>query len=285
MKRHDGPEPADRDRWLDDELEPAEASAFERRLERDPALAAEHERQRAIDAALCRRFEAPAGAGTLPLHTGRPGRTGRTAAPPAGRRGSGFPRAASLAAGLVAAVGALAAFVALREREPVVQPLESVALAPTGPSFPITLLAAVEEPDLASLYDEVAAVRPPLSSCALPQELDGVERTLADRYGEELRLSSDAMGVLHGPYRSNEWPTGTVLASYPDGPGSQPVILIAERDDYYDCCMRPNLSVASHLHTFTWRVGATFLTEVTPKDEPRLLQYFEEPASGVTRGR
>jgi hypothetical protein len=185
----------------------------------------------------------------------------------------------------VAAVGALAAFVALREREPVVQPLESVALAPTGPSFPIPLLAAVEEPDLASLYDEVAAVRPPLSSCALPQELDGVERTLADRYGEELRLSSDAMGVLHGPYRSNEWPTGTVLASYPDGPGSQPVILIAERDDYYDCCMRPNLSVASDLHTFTWRVGATFLTEVTPKDEPRLLQYFEEPASGVTRGR
>ena len=42
------------------------------------------------------------------------------------------------------------------------------------------------------------------------------------------------------------------------------------------CCVDLALSEESDLNVFTWPVGDYMLTEITPLDEPRLLDYFSE---------
>ena len=104
----------------------------------------------------------------------------------------------------------------------------------------------------------------------------GAEDRLAERleesYGQDMELRPEAIGLLHGPFGSPEWPTGTILTGFPENKTS---VLVAERDSTLTCCMRMQLPESSGLRLFTWRVGGLVLTEITPLAEPRLIACFE----------
>ena len=103
-------------------------------------------------------------------------------------------------------------------------------------------------------------------------EVDRLDHKLAAAYGEDVRLKPSAAGMLHGPYSSKEWPTGTVLAGFPE---ATTAVLVAERDATLSCCLDPYLAPESGLNSFTWRFGDIVVTEITPLEEPPLLDYFE----------
>ena len=98
-----------------------------------------------------------------------------------------------------------------------------------------------------------------------------VERLRAS-YGPDVALRPEAAGLLHGPFASLEWPTGTILTGSSEDVTS---VLVAERDSTQDCCVRMRLAADSGLKIFSWSVGGLALTEITQHDEPRLLPFFE----------
>jgi hypothetical protein len=55
----------------------------------------------------------------------------------------------------------------------------------------------------------------------------------------------------------------------------QTVALVVERGAMLDCCVHPTLAEGSGLNYFTWPVGDSVLTEITPHAEPRLIDYLE----------
>lgn len=157
----------------------------------------------------------------------------------------------------------LSEFPPLAECLPAVGPLEEVRLDPSSKL----------EPDLERIYREVAecdqASAPNQMACGAEDRLD---RKLAATYGEDFRLKPSAAGMLHGPYASKEWPTCMVLAGFPE---ATTAVLVAERDATLSCCVSPQLAPESGLNSFTWRFGDLVVTEITPLEEPQLLDYFE----------
>lgn len=102
---------------------------------------------------------------------------------------------------------------------------------------------------------------------------DNLTDSLLASYGQELELKTEAANMLQGPFASQQWPTGTILTGFPD---DETAVLIAESDSTHACCLEVALSDASDLRMFTRIVGDIVLTEITPLDEPRLLDYFAE---------
>lgn len=255
------------DAWLDGRLSGDERARFEARLGAEADLAAELERQRAIDASLRRTFATPEPdvAALLEL-------AGVTRPEP--RRGRFVLRSFL---GLLAAAAAVVAFVRLAatpEREPAsaTEPLDVArATPPVGAGRDAD---ALESPNLVRLYLD-AAGQEGQSQCTGPSDLSEVARELSSRYGSRLSLTPEASGVLHGPFDSQEWPSGTVLTSYPDGPSGQPVVLVAEEEAQLACCLDVSLPQPCGLQLFTWQVGSLRLTEITPHGEPRLIGCFE----------
>lgn len=125
-------------------------------------------------------------------------------------------------------------------------------------------------PDLARLYREMDACQASSESTAC-STADDLAQRLSATYGQPLELRPEAVGLLHGPFGSQEWPTGTIVTSEADGETS---VLVAERSTALECCVRMHLADDSGLQFFTWQVGEIVFTEITPNAEPRLLAYF-----------
>lgn len=140
---------------------------------------------------------------------------------------------------------------------------------------------------LERLYADATRGRAAMAVCSAPDELDVLRRGLAERCGQELFLRPEAAGVLQGPFGSAEWPGGTVVTGFPEGPGGAPAVVLAECEGFG---LAPFASASETggigtgagesgagvaLRTFVARVGDVVLTEITPLEEPRLLAYFD----------
>jgi hypothetical protein len=110
------------------------------------------------------------------------------------------------------------------------------------------------------------------SSAAPCDDGDDLGARLAGIYGQPLELRPESAGLLHGPFGSDEWPTGTIVTGPAAGLTS---VLVADRDATLACCVQMNLPDDSGLHLFTWQVGEVVLTEISPFAEPQLLHYFQ----------
>jgi hypothetical protein len=156
------------------------------------------------------------------------------------------------------------------------RPALDVAAAPTS----CTLVGPLEEardparpqaPDLVALYRTMDACQRSSAAVACGENDELLARLRAS-YGPEVALRSEAAGLLHGPFASVEWPTGTILTGTSE---DLTTVLVAERNATLDCCVRMRLAESSGLNVFTWSVGDLALTEISPHDEPRFLQLFE----------
>jgi hypothetical protein len=128
------------------------------------------------------------------------------------------------------------------------------------------------EPDLVRLYRDMDACQREKSSAAPCSDGDELAARLSGIYGQPLDVRPEAAGLLHGPFGSDEWPTGTIVTGPASGLTS---VLVAERDATLACCLEMNLPDDSGLHLFTWQVGEVVLTEISPLAEPQLLGYFQ----------
>jgi hypothetical protein len=140
-----------------------------------------------------------------------------------------------------------------------------------GPLEEVRDPARPQAPDLVALYRTMDACQ--RSSAAVACEAnDELLARLRASYGPGVALRSEAAGLLHGPFASAEWPTGTILTGTSE---DLTTVLVAERDATLDCCVKMRLAESSGLNVFTWSVGDLALTEISPHDEPRFLQLFE----------
>jgi anti-sigma factor RsiW len=273
--------------WLDGRLSAEERRAFEARLAAEPALAREAELARRVGGFLARRFQPPATFRDPRIVRAELGELASAAASAtrpeqrAGQRaGVRLLRASTwawlAAAALVLAVVRLGTLGAPRPGGGDAADTARVERARGLVPVPWTG-QEVERPDLASLYARAVHMQTPVDSCAEPEDPSArqLQLALASRHGEEVELCAEASDVLYGPYRLEEWPSGTVLTGFPDGPGGAPSVVVAETDARFRCCVAIDLPAESELNLFTWRVGKLFLTEITPHREPRLLQCFD----------
>lgn len=293
------------ERWLDGRLEGPQAAAFAERLAADPELAREAHLARGIEASLRRRFAVPEARPELEVvHGANVVGTEQSLAPgrPLARRERSTWRLTGLLAGSAAALlflmwttggpgggpdsvpvshlrADLAALEALAsgpgqpgtERGTALgQDADIASVGPMQDTQAGIPLERVESPDLETLYSEATALAADrsLSVCGAGGELAGV---IESSYGQRVNLRTEAEGRLQGPFASTQWPTGVILAG---GSAEAPAVLVAERDSIHDCCLALQLPEDSHLKLFTWRVGDLVLTEITPLEEPRLLDSF-----------
>jgi hypothetical protein len=228
---------------------------------------------RRIDEALRRHFAPPASLATLAARS-RPRR--------AWRRGPWLALAAVAVAAGLAGLGwwGRAVTPAAREEQPVAPEVADQTAPADVPTFcrvvgPVVEgavgLGTTRAPDLARLYHDMDACQATADSSACGAGDELAER-LSATYGEPLGLRPEAAGILHGPFGSEEWPTGAIVTGQADGATS---VLIVDRSATLDCCVRPRLPEDSGLREFHWQVGELVLTEITPGREPRLLAYFE----------
>jgi hypothetical protein len=156
--------------------------------------------------------------------------------------------------------------------------LERVPYDPEHPRIPAVPAEEILEPDLEELYAEVTALPSTFNACASVEELQesrsDLRAMLLARYGADLSIRPEAETVLQGPFPSREWPTGTILTGQT---GDDPSVVIAEHSRQHQCCLHVHLPANSRLRVFHWQLGALHLTEITPLEEPRLLQLFEAP--------
>jgi len=131
--------------------------------------------------------------------------------------------------------------------------------------------ALPQAPDLVALYSAMDVCQRSSAAVACGENDELLTRLRAS-YGPDVALRSEAAGLLHGPFASAEWPTGTILTASSE---NLTTVLVAERDATLDCCVRMRLAESSGLNVFTWSVGDLALTEISPHDEPRFLQLFE----------
>lgn len=143
--------------------------------------------------------------------------------------------------------------------------------SPVGPLEDSRDPARPQAPDLVALYRAMDACQRSSAAVAC-DENDELLARLRASYGPDVALRSEAAGLLHGPFASAEWPTGTILTGTSE---DLTTVLVAERDATLDCCVRMRLAESSGLNVFTWSVGDLALTEISPHDEPRFLQLFE----------
>jgi hypothetical protein len=228
---------------------------------------------RRIDLALRRRFELPAGIDTFAARV--------------------RPRAHRpwllLAAAAAAAAALVLAFAYRDARAPAAPPAgapvvveRDAALGPATLAEPLACRLVgplvdgapdpgrLVSPDLAALWRDMDACQRSAAAAACGD--DALNERLRATYGDEIALLPEADGLLHGPFGSREWPTGTILTSTSDELTS---VVIAERETTLACCMEVELAESSGLRLFHWQVGDVVLTEITPHPEPRLLAYFE----------
>jgi len=235
--------------------------------ERDPRGLHGERLERAIEASLRRTFAPPAARGT-------------SAARGLPADGRAVLLGALPWAGLAALAAALLLFLRPALRPQVPTPSAALARAETPPALapaaPPERGAGLVVPDLERLYAEVVESPPTTPACISPEELAESEedrREMLDaRYGPDLRLKPEAAALLQGPFPCAEWPSGTIFSSLsPDTPS----VLIAERSEHVECCVRVDLPPESPLRVFTWTHGGLHLTEVTPLAEPHLIELFD----------
>lgn len=269
---------ADLERWLDGALPDAERRAFEARAAADPRLAREIELARRVESLLRRRFPVPTAFAPPPAPFA-PSAPARPAPPVPRPRPVRAPAGAAppwRLFGWLAAAAAVLLVVRARTGSDV-EPGASVRVADAGRALQRVPPDPVLCPDLASLYRRAADLTTPEPSCAEPADPSSqhLQMALTQRYGERVELCPEASDVLYGPYHLAEWPSGTVLTGYPDGPEGAPAVIVAETDEQLRCCVDIELPVDSRLNLYTWRVGKVLLTEISPHPEPRLLPCFE----------
>jgi hypothetical protein len=264
------PDPA-LERYLDGQLGEADRAAFERSLPDDPERAAQVALQAQIDDALGRLFEPPETVAVdLPLDSGSPGAPGIAPAPavaPAlngvaatttGRAARRRPRWRAVAA--LAAAIALAAVGAWQIR--------SALTAGRGGAAPYGGYQ-----DFAGFYaSAVAAGFEPQWVCADDAEF---RRTFEEHYGQPLLLGELPPDVrtLGLSYAYSLSPRTTCLLARAAG---EPVVVFvdeAHRDP------GPQGVEAGGMNLFRRRLGRVVLYELTPLDEPRLLERFRDPTS------
>jgi hypothetical protein len=222
--------------------------------------------QEAIDASLRRLFTAPSDLELAPA----------PAAEPAGSLLDWWPLA-----GVAAACLALLLYWVRQADEP--GPLPRVAAESEEPSG-LVPAPWVENVDLEAVYREAELLGstvsrdPGAALCGFEESAadDGLLATLERRYGQSVALSPLARRQLVGPLESREWPTATIFLAFPrDGQGRL-VVLVAESEAHFHCCIQPRDPGRGDLRSFTWMVGKLFLTEITPLSEPQLLQEIQE---------
>jgi hypothetical protein len=162
---------------------------------------------------------------------------------------------------------------ATRSEPPSGAPARHATLPPVGPLEECRAgePSAVRAPDLTALYRAMDACQrePALLAC---DDEDQLAETLGTTYGEEVRIRPGAAALLRGPFSSPEWPTGTILTGQAD---QQTAVLVAESHETLACCLSVQVPEDSGLRFFTWRLGDLVLTEITPLEEPRFLEFFE----------
>jgi len=123
-----------------------------------------------------------------------------------------------------------------------------------------------QSPDLVRLYRDMDACQrgAPTDAC---EDDEALARHLL-----ELDLRPGAAELAHGPFVSEEWPTGQILTMTIE---DQTVAVVVERGATLDCCVHPRLAEDSGLHCFTWTRGDLVLAEITPHAEPRMIEYLE----------
>jgi len=224
-----------------------------------------------IDAALRRHFAPPASLETIAARA-QPVRT-RTVAP-------WILLTASLAAGVLlylctrerggvpARADRPAELVARRGMPLVAEPTFCRLVGPVREGEPEPGL--VHSPDLERLYRDMDSCQRD-SSAACGKD-DNLAERMSATYGQPLALRPEAVGRLHGPFGSDEWPTATIMTGTSD---EHLTVLVADRDATLACCVQPHLAEDSGLRAFYLQVGEVVLTEITPLPEPRLLPYFQ----------
>lgn len=253
----------------------------DRRLEGDPALAEAARLQARIDAALRRRFTPPDLADVTRL-VEEASEAPREAAAASGSLLDWWPLAGIAAACLALLLHQVREVDPGPPDPPGTEHFAGGLVPVTEPIYP----GIVDSPDLRLLYSEIAAasLEPTESETRCdPVEWsddEGLADALARRFGRRPKLRSGASHRLQGPFPTTQWPTGTVLAGFPQG-GSvggdrRPAVLVAERIEFHRCCVELREPEGGELHVFTWRVEGLVLFEITPHAEPQLLEFFEE---------
>jgi hypothetical protein len=127
-------------------------------------------------------------------------------------------------------------------------------------------------PDLVRLYREMDVCQRDTSDAACGHA-DQLAERMSATYGQELELRPEAAGLLHGPFGSDEWPTGMIVTGTSD---ERTAVLVADLGSTIDCCVQvEDMPEGSGLRLFNLQVGDVVFTEITPFGEPRLLRYFE----------
>ena len=296
------------DLYIDGLLDDERRAAFERRLIADPALAAELELQRSLEARLGVAFPVP----DEPAFSAHSSSSPSSSAPSNAEAAldAERPRHAAgrwltvlriaAAASLLATLGLWAAgvFDVVDQAPAVVVDAGDPGAASDGPGLesPAFDNPGIDDPgvdnagvggpvDLAQLVDPLGP-QLPVGACVahggLYAELAdewrqaltacGFPHDLAQHFQDSLgqALFADATDELpiEGPFSTQRWPTATLLAS-PQQP--EPILILVDtlaRDP------QPALEDGSPAHVFRRELGGLVLYEITPWDSPRTLDLF-----------
>ena len=257
------------DAYLDGQLGTSARSAFEARLAGDPALAAELDVQRRLDRSLRGAFLVPPFPG-LPTN-GHPTPLPRSEPSSKPSLITGPRAAAAAIAGLTVSAAAQGARRWARDNV-----LLSAALG-VMIAGSVLWLAYTAHANRRVTFDEVyrdVVASPPTSgsSTAAP-----FESACAKSLGRALQARNvvpngvQMLGVIEAPVLSRKT---VVLRARVDG---QDVLLFADRPEEEAEALR-RMGGGCHLHLFRRDAGGLVLYELTPLDQPRLLdQYAEAP--------
>lgn len=248
---HDG---SGLDAYLDGQLDAAERARFEERLRLDPDLQVELELQRRLDDALRRRFQPPTPERILGALSRAPGRG--IIRFPAARRWFQRPWAVAVAASIIVALIGVNWFVWTSLPH---------GLGPRHKRHPIEFVSLER-----GYQRQIDKGFRPLWLCETDHEFAG---SIFKSLGQGLLITIPppgikAKGLDFCPSLSKN--TMILLAEVE----SQPVVVFIDR---LAADSRPALPADSGLRLFRREVGALVLYEVTPLNEPRVLDLFYDP--------